>query len=92
MIREAAIEEQKYYEGFNVGRERHMFKDEIQDVHNVYVNALNEIDEELESVQPVLLNYMKDFIKLHENREIFVEKLETLKCKLSSKEKDKCCT
>jgi hypothetical protein len=72
------IYEQKYYEGFNLGRERAMFKEELQDLEVVYKTALRNYAKEVEEILPTLLHYMDKFLTVHKQNEAIREKLDNL--------------
>jgi hypothetical protein len=72
------IDRQKYYEGFNVGREKQMFKEELEDLETVYKTALKNYHQEVEDVLPSLLHYMEKFLILHKQNEAIREKLDVL--------------
>lgn len=73
-----AIDRQKYYEGFNVGREKVMFQQELKDLETVYKTALENYAKEVEDVLPSLLHYMEKFLTLHKQNEAIRDKLEDL--------------
>lgn len=81
-IREMAIAERGYYEGFKPAKERVMFKEEIEDIENVYQSVLNSTNDALEDMLPTILHYMEEFVNLHAKRDAVGEKLATLKIKL----------
>ena len=77
-FRRRAIDRQKYYEGFNVGREKQMFKEELKDLEIVYKTALKNYAKEVEDVLPSLLHYMEKFLVVHKQNEAIREKLDNL--------------
>lgn len=85
------IDRRKYYEGFNVGREKKMFQEELRDLEITYKAALVGLHKEVESVLPSLLYYMEEFVTLHKKNEAIREKLDALLAKTgkdSQKEED----
>lgn len=86
--RNEAVERQKYFEGFNVGREKKMFKEELNDLETVYKTALENYAKEIEDVLPSLLHYMERFLKVHKQNEAISEKLEVLLAKTGRQPQD----
>lgn len=72
------IDRRKYYEGFNVGREKEMFQEELKDLEQTYKETLVNVENELENCKPSLVYYMKHFIALYEKRGQIIEKLQIL--------------
>ena len=72
------VDTQKYYEGFNLGREKIMFQEELKDLEVVYKTALKNYAKEVEDVLPSLLYYMEKFLTLHKQNETIRDKLEDL--------------
>lgn len=92
----AAIDRQKYYEGFNVGREKVMFQQELKDLETVYRSALDNYEKELEEILPSHLYYMEKFLTLKKQSEAISDKLEDLLEKTGRKSQeetgdDECC-
>lgn len=89
------IDRQKYFEGFNVGREKQMFQQELKDLETVYKTALDNYAKEVEDVLPTLLYYMEKFLTLHKQNEAISDKLEDLLEKTGRKPQDEdgdeCC-
>lgn len=76
--RQCEIDRQKYYEGFNVGREKTMFKEELEDLEQVYITALENYEKEIEEILPSHMYYMERFLVLKKKHEAISEKLEAL--------------
>lgn len=72
----------KYYEGFNTGREKQMFKEELGDLEIQYKYTLQELHKKVEDCLPSLLYYMEQFVTLHKQNEAVREKLDTLLAKM----------
>lgn len=72
------VEHRKYYQGFNFGREKTMFQDELGDLEIVYKTALKNYAKEVEDVLPSLLYYMEKFLTVHKHNEAIREKLDIL--------------
>lgn len=87
-IREMAIAERAYYEGFKPAKEKVMFKEEIDDIEKVYEQAVVDTDQEIKQILPSLLHYMGEFYDLHSKRDIMTEKLEVLRTKLGKEKED----
>ena len=87
-IRDMAIAERAYYEGFKPARERVMFKEEIEDIEKVYEKVLASTEESLLDMNPLLLDQMQEFIDLHAKKEMVSKKLESLKVKLGKDKKE----
>ena len=77
-FRDQVIERRKYYEGFNVGKEKTMFQEELQDLEVVYKTALKNYAKEVEETLPSLLYYMEKFLTVHKQNEVVREKLDAL--------------
>jgi hypothetical protein len=77
-FRKGAIERQKYYEGFNVGREKKMFQEELKDLEIIYKRDLIQLQRKVENCLPALLYYMEEFLNLHKQNEEVREKLDVL--------------
>jgi hypothetical protein len=82
------IMHQKYYEGFNVGREKAMFQQELKDLETVYKTALENYEKEIEDILPSHLYYMEKFLTLKKQHEAISEKLEDLLEKTGRKPQD----
>lgn len=72
------IDEQKFYAGFKLGVDKHMFEEELKDLEIAYRARIQKCDEEMEYTLPNVIEYMKDFIKAYECKEEIREKLENL--------------
>lgn len=70
--------------------EKKMFNDELRDLVLVYKAALEGIDQDLRENDQYLLYYMKEFVKLRENRSEVSEKLNALLDKMDGKNKEGC--
>lgn len=81
-FRNQKIDRQKYYEGFNVGREKTMFQDELKDLEIQYKDTLVNLHKKVEDCLPSLLYYMEEFVTLHKHNEAIREKLDALLEKL----------
>jgi hypothetical protein len=87
MMREIDI--QKYFEGFKYGREKTMFKEELDDLEKVYANAVNTANEQIADMLPSLLHYMEEFVCMHKGLEKVQEKLEVLREKIGENQEEK---
>jgi predicted GTPase len=88
----------QYFGGINKINRKPMYKDELQDLENVYKHTLHNIQAQERNVMPSLLHYLKEFLELHEQKEAVNEKLDVLLQKLGRKEteeidggNDECC-
>lgn len=79
--KQCEIDRQKYYEGFNVGREKQMFQEELQDLETVYKSALKNTAQDIEEILPSLLHYMEKFVNANKQSEAIREKLFALLAK-----------
>jgi hypothetical protein len=75
------IDRRKYFEGFNVGRERKMFQEELKELEIAYKATLLNLHNQVENVFPSLLYYMEKFLTLHKQNEAVREKLDALLAK-----------
>lgn len=75
------IDRRTYFEGFNVGREKKMFQEELKDLELTYKATLLNLHKQVENVLPSLLHYMEEFVTLHKKNEAVREKLDTLLAK-----------
>lgn len=75
------IDRRKYYEGFNVGREKEMFQEELKDLEITYKATLINLHKQVEETLSPLLHYMEKFVNLHKQNEAVREKLDTLLAK-----------
>jgi hypothetical protein len=87
-IREMAIAERAYYEGFKPAKERVMFKEEIEDVEKVYGSVIASTNNSIKEILPSLLHYMEEFVNLHGKKDVMEEKLAVLKAKLGKGDKE----
>lgn len=78
----------KYYTGFNKIDRKPMYKDELQDLENVYKHTLHNIQAQERNVMPSLIHYLEEFLELHKQKEAINEKLDVLLQKLGRKETD----
>lgn len=90
------IDRQKYYEGFNVGREKEMFQEELKDLELVYKHSLVQVSKQIEDCLPSLLHYMEEFVDLNKQSEAIRDKLDTLLEKAGRKSQEQgsgpCCS
>lgn len=75
------VDRRAYFEGFNVGREKEMFQEELKDLELTYKATLLGLHKQVEDVLPSLLHYMEKFVTLHKQNEALREKLDTLLAK-----------
>lgn len=75
------IDQRAYYEGFNVGREKQMFQEELKDLETVYKSALKNTAQDIEEILPSLLHYMEKFVNANKQSEAIREKLFALLAK-----------
>lgn len=75
------VDRRAYFEGFNVGREKKMFQEELMDLEITYKATLINLHKEVEEVLPSLLHYMEKFLTLHKKNEAIREKLDALLAK-----------
>lgn len=75
------IDRRAYYEGFNVGREKKMFQEELKDLETVYKTALKNNAEDIADILPSLLHYMEKFVNANRQSEVIREKLFALLAK-----------
>ena len=83
------IDRKKYFEGFNVGREKQMFKEELDDLEKVYEHSLNGAKRKIEDVLPSLLHYMEEFVCANKALEGVEEKLDVLREKMGKNQGEK---
>lgn len=72
------VDRRAYFEGFNVGREKKMFQEELKDLEITYKATLLNTHKQVEDVLPTLLHYMEKFVTLHKKNEAVREKLDAL--------------
>jgi hypothetical protein len=78
----------RYYQGFNTNHhpENPMYKDELQDLEVVYRETLKNVEEDMRSIMPSLMNVLEQFFYIVKQDEALREKLDTLLVKLGKKE------
>lgn len=69
-------------------REKKMFDDELKDLSMVYKITLSEVEDNIDRALPRLLQFMKEFIHLHDQKEMVEEKLENLLAKFNPEESE----
>jgi hypothetical protein len=79
------IDQQKYYEGFKVRKEKRMFQEELKDLESVYRTTLESVEEKLIDIRPFFLYYMEQYLELNRQKRTISEKLEELLEKLGRK-------
>lgn len=84
------IEYRKYFEGFNVGKEKKMFKEELDDIEKIYVTALEDGKKEMDRRLNSLVHYFRNFLDHYDAQETIEEKLEALRAKLGKNCKKDC--
>lgn len=72
------IEKQKYYQGFGVGEEKEMFKEELEALKTAYEDEIQHNSRKISSKLMYLVNVMEDFIDLYRDNEEIEEKLDIL--------------
>ena len=82
------IDKQKYYGGFAVGRDRSIFKEELEQLEKIYQEIIDNSMKELDIISPPLISFMKRFIEHYETIESFGDKLDELKYKRKGDEDD----
>lgn len=82
--RPSAEQIRKYYGGFNKINRSPMYKDELDDLEQVYESALDELEQDTERRLPILVYEMKNFLSLYVKTEDITEKLENLRAKRDS--------
>ncbi len=90
-IRERAIEERAYYEGFKPAKEKVMFKEELADVEKMYAATRQEMLDKIEDITPTMIHCMKKFIEAYEIGVAIQEKIDTLDEKLGRETEKTCC-
>lgn len=90
-IRERAIEEKAYYEGFKPAKEKVMFKEELADVEKMYASTKQEMLDKIKDVSPTMIYYMKKFIEAYEQGLDIQEKIDILNEKLGRETEKTCC-
>src|SRR5215510_3904071 len=79
--RRAEIVERKYYGGFQVGKDKSLFKEELDTLEDSYLDSIENITEEINDSLDDLVDSLEDFCALYRKGKAIREKLEDLQYK-----------
>lgn len=69
----------RYYSGFKYKEPMH--NEELTELDDMYVDRINTLSDELESMEPIYLRYMQEFLTLKNSLESLQSKLSALRQK-----------
>lgn len=78
----------KYFSGFKRMRKEQMFDKELLDLEKVYLNTIENLNDEVDECLPHLIHEMKQFLSSYEKLQMVLEKYSVLRVKLGKDKRE----
>lgn len=80
--------EKIYHQGFTYMKEFEKYKEEMQDLENIYKEKIEEAKSDIDCCVPMFLKYMEEFLTSHKKLDEIREKLNDLQFKKQLEKED----